>query len=226
MRLPPQESHHAAHVLRLRAGDEVIVVDGCGRRAWCVLGDTSSEAVVARVNAVTRDQRVRPDVAVYQGAAKGTKVDLVTERLAALGVAELRVFSSQRSVVVWTEDKRRRLQSRWAAVAVAAAKQSRNAWVMATGAPLTWPQVVDAAGREPHCLVLWEDAREPLRAALRPAERVALIVGPEGGFAPEEVDELAAAGASSVSLGPRILRTEDAAMVAAAGVLWHFEAIG
>ena len=51
-------------------------------------------------------------------------------------------------------------------------------------------------------------------------------MGPEGGFAPEEVDELAAAGASSVSLGPRILRTEDAAMVAAAGVLWHFEAIG
>jgi 16S rRNA (uracil1498-N3)-methyltransferase len=229
--LPPEESHHVLRVLRLRVGDELAVIDGAGRVARCLLDRRSdSGGVEARVLEVSRLPRPRLELVVYQGAAKGAKADAVTERLAALGVAEMHVFSSWRALVSWDGPKRRRLEDRWRALARAAAKQSRSPWVMSTGAPLEWPELVASVRRERLPLVLWEEAHEPARGPLAGplAEpgRVALIVGPEGGLAQGEAEELSAAGAHLVSLGPRILRTEEAAVVAAAGVLWHFGAIG
>ena len=76
-------------------------------------------------------------------------------------------------------------------------------------------------------MVLWEEAPLPLRTALhRPPERIALVVGPEGGFTREEAEALADAGGQLVSLAPRILRTENAPIVSAAAVLYHYGLIG
>jgi 16S rRNA (uracil1498-N3)-methyltransferase len=226
VRLPADESHHALAVLRLGRGDELTVTDGSGRVARCVLRGGDGETVEAGVLEVTTHRRPRPELAVFQGAAKGTKLHALTERLAALGVAEMRVFGSERSVVAWDEPKRARLEARWGALARAGAKQSRSPWVMSTGAPLRWAELVARLALEGRAVVLWEEATEPLRSALADAARIALVVGPEGGLARHEAAELADAGARLASLGPRILRTEEAAVVAAAGILWHFGAIG
>jgi 16S rRNA (uracil1498-N3)-methyltransferase len=224
--LSPEESHHALRVLRLASGARVEVFDGKGATASCEIVDAHDGAALTRVVDVRRAPPPRPELVVYQAAAKGRKVDDVVERLAQLGVAGLVVFVSRRSVVRWDDAKCRSLAARWAHIARAAAKQSRGPFVTRTQAPLTWEELVAVVGREEYPVVLYEGASARLRGALGERERLALVVGPEGGFERAEAEELARAGATLTSLGDRILRTENAALVAASAILWHYGAIG
>ena len=225
--LPADESHHALRVLRVGPPDVITITDGRGTVARAAVTGEIEGRLVAEVLERTVHRPPKPRIAVYQGAAKGSKVDDVIDRLAELGVAETWVFDSTRAVVHWDEPKMRRLADRWRAVARSAAKQSRNAFVTETGAALSWTELVRRIAREPLPIVLWEDATLPLRTALlQKPERIALVVGPEGGLSTDEAEQLADAGAQLVSLGPRVLRTELAPVVAASALLWHYGVIG
>jgi 16S rRNA (uracil1498-N3)-methyltransferase len=225
--LPPEESKHAATVLRVAPPDVITVIDGKGTFARCAVTQADPRSVSAEI--LERDERrpLKPQLAIYQAAAKRTKNDDVVERLAEMGVAECWVYESQRSVVSWDADKIRRLDERWATIARSAAKQSRNPYVMLTGAVLSWTEMIRRITKEPVSIALWEGAELPMRTAFVPeADRVALVIGPEGGLERAEAEALADAGAQLVSLGPRILRTENAAVVAAAALLYHHGLIG
>jgi 16S rRNA (uracil1498-N3)-methyltransferase len=225
--LSPEESHHAVKALRRGLGDDVTVTDGAGMIARCKVVGLED----ARIRAEIRERRhlpaPSPAVVVYQGVPKGHKADVVVERLAEVGVGELKFFSSSRVVARWDGDKQTRLARRWEALARSAAKQSRNPYVMKTGNSLSWEELIDSVAEEQHAFTLWEESQQPLRAALPPrTHRVGLIIGPEGGLSAEEVERLSGVGAVPVSLGPVILRTEHAALVAASALLWHFGRIG
>ena len=224
--LSPEESHHAHAALRLRPGDGVCLTDGRGTVTQGTLAEVGARVAAVAVTERRSVERHLPELVVYQGAAKGTKIDELLDRLAQLGITETRVFVSRRSVVRWDESKGEALGRRWTARARAAAKQSRSAWCMVTGPPLTWSQLVAGVAAEPNALLLWHEAPERLRDRLESSARIALIVGPEGGLEPSEIDELSTAGAIAVSLGPRVLRTENAAVVAASAILFSVEAIG
>jgi 16S rRNA (uracil1498-N3)-methyltransferase len=225
--LAADEAHHAVKVLRLSPPDIVTVTDGAGTVARCAVAAIEGGTVLLEIVEKETARRPPPELVVYQGAAKGHKVDDVVEKLAELGVAETYAYESKRSVARWDEGKVARLDERWGAIARAAAKQSRNPFVMRAAAGLSWAAVVRRIVAEPAAVVLWEDATLPLRTALAPGpERVALLVGPEGGLEPAEAEALAGAGAQLVSLGPRILRTENAALVAVAALQYHYGVIG
>ncbi|MGH2735868.1 MAG: RsmE family RNA methyltransferase [Actinomycetota bacterium] len=225
--LPPEEAHHARHVLRVGELDVITVTDGQGRVARCAVGAAEGDGLRAEILESERHRRLHPQVVVYQGAAKGSKIEDVVEKLAELGVAETWVYESARSIVRWDEGKRARLNERWASVARAAAKQSRNSFVMTTGGGLGFDDLVERVRTEPQAVVLWEEASLPLRTALHDmSDRVALVVGPEGGLERGEAEALADAGGQLVSLGPRILRTENAAVVCAAALFFHYGLIG
>ncbi|MGH2774487.1 MAG: RsmE family RNA methyltransferase [Actinomycetota bacterium] len=227
VRLPEDESHHALRVLRVSPPDVITVIDGEGIVARCAVRSVEEKSVIAEVVERSVHRRQRPQVVVYQGTAKSSKVDSVVERLAELGVAETYAFESARSVVRWDEPKVKRLDERWAVIARSAAKQSRNPFVMGTKAGLDFSDLLARVGSEPLAACLWEEASLPLRTALMsPAERVALVVGPEGGLERAEAEALADAGAQLVSLGPRILRTENAAFAATSALLFHYGLIG
>jgi 16S rRNA (uracil1498-N3)-methyltransferase len=226
--LPEDESHHAVRVLRVAPPDVITVTDGRGSVARCVVKDVSGKRVIAEVLEREERRRLRPEIVVYQGTAKGAKVDSVVERLAELGVSELCTYESQRAVAHWDGAKIERLNERWNAIARSAAKQSRNPFVMEARAGITWAELTELIAKEQLAVVLWEDASLPMRTALvgGMADRVALVVGPEGGLERTEAEALADAGAQLVSLGPRILRTENAALVASAALLFHYGLIG
>lgn len=226
VRLPSDEALHATKVLRLRRGDEITVMDGAGTVGR---GEVLSAGVDVRVRLLSSKAETppRPRLVVYQGEAKGSKLDGLVERLAELGVAELWSYASERSIVRWDEVKTARLDRRWSQIARSAAKQSRNPFLLEPHAGLGWHDLVAKVEREPFALTLWEEASLPMRAALEStSDRIALIVGPEGGLTRDEAESLADAGAPLVSLGPRVFRTEDAAVVAAAGLLFHLGLIG
>lgn len=225
--MPPDESHHALRVMRISPPDVLTVTDGNGVVARCSASRADSDVLVAEVLERQEHRRLRPEVALYQGAAKGHKNDDVVERVAELGVGEVFVYESRRSVARWNRDKVEKLNDRWAAIARSAAKQSRNPFTLQARAGVSWTELLRLLSKEPLVVVLWEDAMLPLRTALGgPADRVALVVGPEGGLERDEAEQLADAGGQLVSLGPRILRTENAPVVATAALLYHYGLIG
>lgn len=225
--LPEDESHHAARVLRIKPPDVITVTDGRGTVARAAIAEVTNGRVVAEVLESQVHRSLRPELVVYQGAAKGHKVDGLVQQLAELGVAALLAFDSERAVARWDRDKAERLRARWDGIARATAKQSRNPFAMETGAGLSFTELTRRIASEPLAIVLWEEAALPLRTALVDGpDRVAIVVGPEGGLARREAEALADAGAQLVSLGPLILRTEHAGPAAAAAVLFHYGLIG
>jgi 16S rRNA (uracil1498-N3)-methyltransferase len=202
-------------------------MDGRGTVARCAVTGEIDGRVAAEILEKKIHRAPKPRLVVYQGAAKGHKVDEVIDGLAELGVAEAWVFGSTRSVVHWDDSKVQRLADRWRSVARSAAKQSRNPFMTETGAVLSWTELVRRLAREPLPIVLWEEATLPMRTALlQKPERIALVIGPEGGLSKDEVEQLADAGGQLVSLGPSVLRTEVAPVVAASALLWHYGVIG
>lgn len=225
--LPPDESHHATRVLRVTPPDVITVTDGAGRVARCAVRSAAPTEVIAEILEHKDARPLKPRVIVYQGAAKGNKLDDVVEKLAELGVAELWVYGSRRAVARWDEPKVAKLNERWDAIARSAGKQSRNAYFLKASAGLSFEQLLEKVRAESLAVVLWEEATLPLRTILEGhADRVALIVGPEGGLERSEAEALADAGAPLASLGPQILRTENAPVVATSAVLFHYGLIG
>jgi 16S rRNA (uracil1498-N3)-methyltransferase len=224
-----EDARHLAVVRRACPGDLVRISDGRGTIVEARLTSVAPGAVGAEVLARTLTPAPRPSVVVHQGLAKGDKVDGVIRHLVEMGVDGIVVFEAGRSVARWDPARQAAAARRWATIAREAAKQSHRAWLPALSGPLA----VGGAAAEGRGLglVAHPAARSRLRDVLAeqgPAvpESVWVVVGPEGGLSGEEVAAFAAAGAVPVSLGPQILRTETASVVAAALVLEHFARLG
>ena len=212
--------------MRVAPPDVITVTDGHGSVARCAVDGLFEERLVATILEREQRRRLRPEIVIYQGAAKGTKLDGAIERLAELGVAEVHAFTSRRAVVEWDQKKISKLNERWATIARSTVKQSRNPFLLQASAGMSWKELLERVEQEPFAVTLWEDASLPLRTALEQADRVAVVVGPEGGFDRAEAEALADAGAPLLSLGPQILRTENAAVVATSALLFHYGLIG
>ena len=216
---------------RLRVGEPVRIGDGRGALALGSVAEVGRDALTVRVHSRRRVPRPVPVVTVAQALVKGDRGELAVELATEAGVDAVLPWRAARCVTRWDAGPRGvRALERWRSTALAAAKQSRRAWLPEVGDPLTTAQLVArcAALRDRTgsglALVLHESATEGLARALAAAPDVTellLIVGPEGGVADDELDALTAAGARPVRLGPEVLRASTAAAVAlgALGVL-------
>ena len=222
--LPPAVAHQVGRVLRLRPGDRVILLDGAGREAEVALTTFGRAAVRGDVLAC----RVvapppGPAVTLYQAVLKGERFAWVLQKATELGVAALVPVVTERTIVPWAEVADLARQARWARIVREAAEQCRRATLPALHPPLRWPAACRRIAESGAAVLLpWEEAAAPLGPALaaaRAAATVAVAIGPEGGFAPAEMDLARAAGLAPVSLGPRILRAETAALAVCALVL-------
>jgi 16S rRNA (uracil1498-N3)-methyltransferase len=220
------EAHHAARVLRVRAGESITAADDTGRVVHAVVVDVG-DVIRADVVKETFVDEPRPRVVLFQALPKGDKLDEVVQKATEVGVARIVPFVGARSVVRWDERKRMKAPERWCAVARAAAKQSRSPRLLVVDAVAD--HLRSALDEPVPVLVLHEgDRAAPLRHVL-PAdapETLTIAVGPEGGFDDAEIDELARGGAEIVRLGPRVLRTETAGVVAASIIAYVYGDLG
>lgn len=223
--LRADQAHHLAVVLRARPGDPVSLADGTGA-LWQARVRRSDESRVTL--ALVAGQVVappRPRLTVVHALPRRRKLDEVVQRLSELGVDRVVPVHSERSEVRLTGDKAVSAAARWRSVALAAAKQSRRVRPLEVAEVGRWSDLT-VRGR---CgVVLWEQATTGLRAVLNGLDRadddeLVLAVGPEGGLTPAEVQ---ACGLPAASLGPTVLRTETAALVAASAVLYHLGRLG
>ncbi len=212
------EFRHLQRVLRLREGDHVTLFDDAGMEHAGVVVSLSPRVALVRVTASTAPRRESPlALTLYQGIPKGRKMDLVVEKATELGVQTIVPFSSAFSLGASAGAGAKR--ERWQRIAVAAAKQSGRTSVPSIAAPLSFAEVVGAAAAHDLRLLFFEGAGTMAFLAVpEPATRptsAAIVIGPEGGFSRDETAAAHDAGFALVAMGPRILRTETAALVAA-----------
>lgn len=213
-RLDGAEGHHAADVQRLRPGESLLLGDGAGGVAECVVDATRPGELDLRVAAVRHEPEPGHRLVVVQALAKGDRGELAVQAMTEVGADEIVPWQASRSVVRWRGERGERARRRWVSVAREAAKQSRRARLPAVAPPADTAAVAARLAAATG-YVLHEDATEPLAAAEAPVPGdVVLVVGPEGGIAPAELDTFAAAGARPVRLGRSVLRTSTAGVAA------------
>lgn len=229
--LPADAAHHALNVLRLRPGELLIVHDGTGKAYRCRLSEGATKSVAtAQIEEMARAAtEPQTRLAVAQALPKtGEKIEEVLQHGTEVGAAGFVIWNAARSVAKLESggDKLEKRLQRWRGIVKGAAEQSGRgvlptvAW-LGSGSDLT-----RALADYDAVLVLHESAATGLRDALcdrvaTDAYRLLLIIGPEGGLTDTEVTRFTEGGAIPVSLGPRVLRTETAALVALAQVLYH-----
>lgn len=214
------EAHHAVAVRRLRTGEQVVLTDGLGRAVVGEVGETGKRRLEVVVTSVSAEPEPSPAITVVQALPKGDRGELAVEVLTEVGVARVVPWAAARSVAVWKGERAEKGLGRWRATAREAAKQARRPWHPVVDPLATTAQVADLVRAADLAVVLHEDATEPLAALAVPsAGTVVVVVGPEGGIAPDELDVLTAAGARSVRLGSEVLRTSTAGVAAVAALL-------
>ncbi|MCR2792832.1 16S rRNA (uracil(1498)-N(3))-methyltransferase [Microbacterium sp. zg.Y625] len=211
------EAHHAAAVRRVRVGEGVTLGDGRGTWLSGVCASVAPREVVVEV---TEREVVPPParrVVLVQALAKGDRDELAVQAATELGVDEVIPWQAARSVSRWDAAKAEKGRARWATIAREAGKQAHRAWLPDVAPVVTTRQLTQMA-ETAQMLVLEPTASVALTAlaATDDARDLVLVVGPEGGIAPEELQALDAAGAVQVRLGATVLRTSTAGPAALA----------
>ncbi|GIW42137.1 MAG: ribosomal RNA small subunit methyltransferase E [Candidatus Binatia bacterium] len=204
---------------RVRRGDTVALLDGSGKEYEGRVQDIGrKEAVVEIVGVEEPPRETALRIVLVQAVLAPPRVDLLVEKATELGVAEIRLFTSERTVVA---PSKARLQ-RWRRIAREAAKQSGRLLVPTVGEPLPYEEVLERTARETPARFLLHPEGDPFSPEPPPGADLAFFVGPEGGFTSGEVRRAREAGLRVVRLGPRRLRAETAAIVAVAlaELLW------
>ena len=219
-----EDVKHIARVLRLRAGDAVELCDGAGRECDATVVSIAPDAVTFETQA-WRPAKSEPNtkVTLFQCLPKAGKMETIIQKCVELGAEAFVPVQSERCVVVLKPPYKDRI-ARWQRVSEEAAKQSRRGVIPTVSEPVALEKL--AFDEFDTVLVAYENERTvSLKTALRSAHpsRVAIVIGPEGGFSEAEIGLLQSRGAQSVSLGPRILRTETAGMAMLAQILYEVE---
>jgi 16S rRNA (uracil1498-N3)-methyltransferase len=212
------EAHHAADVLRMKAGDRATVFNGEGAEAEVELAKVGKHQVELRRVALQSTPALSCRITLGQAVPKGKNMELIIEKATELGAAAIAPLLSERTVIRGSEDEHVRKQHKWQRVAVEACKQCGQNWLPKVHVPRSPKAFFEAGERYDLMLIasLQADA-QPLKKVLaefgakRPAS-VLILIGPEGDFTPAELALAKSHGCRPITLGPIILRTETAAL--------------
>lgn len=215
--LPPAEAEHARRVLRLKAGDEVELLDGAGFRTLARISRVDINGVICETSGVETVEPVRPSITLCPGLLKGQAMDNLAVKFTELAVSEMRPFASDRTVGK-VKDAKARLE-RWQRLAGQSLKQCGAAHLPVFHAPVEFGELLRQAPLDALKILLYENQAKPwladALAAAPGAESIWLVVGPEGGFAGADVEAAKEAGFLICGLPCPTLRAETASLAAA-----------
>ena len=221
--LPEHSAHHARDVLRLRPGAAVRVFDGHGAEFDAILDVVTRQGVSGRITGAAVPRPESPlRVTLAMSPLKGDRMELAIQKATELGVAEIRPVVTMRTDAAARPALKGARQDRWEKVASGASEQSGRATVPVIALTVTLAEFMADPPAGTRLVLLERDLGQPPLATLPRPEAVTVLIGPAGGWDGSEISRLAVVGFQPVSLGPRILRAETAAIAAltAVQVLW------
>ncbi|MXM62016.1 16S rRNA (uracil(1498)-N(3))-methyltransferase [Streptomyces sp. HUCO-GS316] len=218
------EGRHAVSVKRLRPGEAVVLTDGAGR--WAegeVVAAEGKDRLVVRMSEVSEEPEAQPRITVVQALPKGDRGELAVETMTETGVDAIVPWAAARCITQWRGERGLKALAKWRATAREAGKQSRRVRFPEVADAATSRQVAALLAKADFAAVLHEDREYgsvPLATAELPSSgEIVLVVGPEGGVSPEELELFGQAGAGAYRLGPTVLRTSTAGTAATALLL-------
>ena len=222
----PDVAGHAVRVRRMGAGEELELIDGTGVRLRGTIQEGTSESLTLSVTDVTEEPQQRPRLVLVQALAKNDRDIQAIEAATEVGVDAVIPWAAQRSIADWPAKKAHKMAAKWANVLTAATLQARRARVPELGELIRGTAVTQLVTPTSRVIVLDETESSGLTEAVNDLgegsttqgdiDEIVVIVGPEGGITPAEVDALVSEGARTAVLGPTILRASTAGPVALA----------
>ena len=218
-----EDARHIAKVLRMQPGEALTVCDLQGSDLACTIEEVSPSQVVLSVQE-RRPSETEPTVRVrlYQAMPKGDKLDLIVQKGVELGVSEIIPVMTSRCVSRPDEKSMEKKVQRLSRIALEAAKQSGRGRIPVVRELLSYREALQEMEKDSLAILFYEQATQPLREILqRAGGEVSILVGAEGGFSPEEVQEAQNHGLAVASLGKRILRCETAPLAALSVLMYE-----
>lgn len=225
-------ARHISKVMRMTIGEEVIVVHN-NEAHICEIISIDTDVVVHQTGKTISSPEMPIQVDIACGLPKGDKLELIAQKATELGMHALIPFAAERSIVKWDDKKAKKNQERLQKIALEAAEQSHRTHVPEVFLPVSFKQLLQLfSGYDAVFIADEEDAKLAVRTKFAEkllavkesnGEKILCIFGPEGGISRQESDSLLAAGAQTMSLGPRILRTETAPLYALSAISYEFE---
>ena len=221
---------HIKDVLRLKPKEKIEIASE-GITYTCEIESLLKDKVITRIIDKTKGTSESPvDIILYQGLAKGSKMDLIIQKCTEIGVKEFYPVATHRSVVKIKDIKKEQSKvERWNSIADEAAKQSKRDIPPRVQNIISFDEMINLLKDKDNILVPYEEEkRNTIKEKLDEimGKQIHLIIGPEGGFEPIEIERLKSIGANIVTLGPRILRTETAGIVASTIILYELGDLG
>lgn len=210
--------NHIKNVLRLKCGDMITVSDGDGTDYTCRISVIDADMVTAGIEDVCKNASELPvKITLFQGMPKSDKLELIIQKAVELGAAEIVPVLTKRAVVKIDEKKAAKKTERYNMIAMSAAKQSGRGIVPEVREFMTFKQALNYAKDLDMNIIPYEEAEgmeysRQVIGEIHSKKSLGIFIGPEGGFAKEEVEQAVAMGAKCITLGNRILRTETAGM--------------
>ena len=226
--LTGEDRQYVTAVLRLRKDARLLLFDGTGCEYEALILGQDKNDVQLEILKKTTLQENALQITLAQSLPKAKKMDFIIEKACELGAARIIPFSSLRSVPQITPDKKAGKQHRWEKIAREAARKCHSGGIPEVSTLLAWEDMLRSADDGAEKIIFWEEeTRRTLKQVLRaqappqPNQAFFLVVGPEGGFAREEIELAESRGFTSVSLGRQILKVETAALAILAMVQYE-----
>ena len=227
IQLSESAAAHATRALRLNVGDSGIVFNGDGFDYNCTLTEIKKQTVLAVVNSAKKITNESPlNITLFQAISSGERMDFTIQKAVELGITSIQPFKSQRSVVKLSNERAEKRTEHWQNVAISACEQSGRAYVPTVSAPLNASQLFAHLNKiseaNAYKIMLVPNATNCLKTMQKPSGNIYLLIGAEGGLSDDEIALSVTHGFQAVQLGPRVLRTETAALAAIAAMqtLW------
>lgn len=224
-----EDVNHVKNVLRLKENDELIVSDGRGRDYHCRISGITNEEVVADICDICDNfSELSTEITLFQGFPKGDKMELIIQKTVELGVTRIVPVMTKRTVVKLDDKKAKKKTERYNMIAESAAKQSGRGMIPEVTMPVSFAEAVSMAEKLDMNIIPYEEAEgveysRNIIKSIKEKKSLGIFIGPEGGFAREEVEKALDAGASAITLGHRILRTETAGMAVVSIIMFELE---
>jgi len=218
LRVEGDEVRHIRRVLRLRAGDEIVVFNGLGKEYEGKIVEEGASSVVIMIQNILSSKKESPlEITLAQSLLKGEKMDYLIQKATELGVKGILPFFSSRSVPLLEKSRRLRRYHRWEKIAIEASKQCGRGVIPRIEPLQDYYEMLQNISGDFLRLILWEKEGARLKGLLEGSKdkrKIFFIVGPEGGLSHEEVELAKEKGFIPVTLGKRVLRSETASLCA------------
>ena len=232
IRITGDDVHHITRVMRYNIGDKIICNSEYGKAALCQISQVTSDEIQATIETWLDENAELPiNVTIAQGIPKGDKFDLVLQKGTELGAYAFIPFQAKRSIAIWDQKKAEKKQKRFEKIIKEASEQSHRNIVPHMKKPMSIEMLIEESKNYHVKLFAYEEEARVSNPntfgnivnRFEPGQNILVCIGPEGGFSEKEVNILKENDFLPVRLGPRILRTETAALYALASISYHFE---